>query len=107
MEIPSVTILGPTKNEEELLRALGRMGGSARHETSLIPHLETVRGFFKPKKEGESKRSYLARKRAHLSRSLKNLEKEGYINLTKRGRYVNVTLTETGMLFSGPPEEVE
>jgi hypothetical protein len=107
MEIPSVTIMGPTRFEEELLRALGRMGGNARHETALIPHMESVRGFFKQKKEGESKRSYLARKRAHLSRSLKNLEKEGYINLTKKGRYVNVSLTETGMLFSGAPEEIE
>lgn len=105
MEIPSVMIVGPTKDEEELLNALGRLGGSVRHETSLIPQLDTVKNFFKPRKEGESKRSYLARKRAHLSRSLKTLEKEGYINLSKKGRYVNVSLTETGLLFSGPPEE--
>jgi uncharacterized protein DUF6293 len=105
IEIPCVTIMGPTKDEEELLIALGRLGGNARHETSLIPQLESVKGFFKPKKEGESKRSYLARKRAHLSRYLKTLEKEGYISLVKKGRYVNVSLTETGMLFSGPTEE--
>ncbi|MGA1819587.1 MAG: DUF6293 family protein [Thermoplasmatota archaeon] len=103
MEIPSVTIMGPKKDEEEVLKVLGRIGGSARHETSLIPYLETVKGFFKPRKEEESKRSYLARNRAHLSRILRSLEKEGYINLTKKGRYVNVVLTETGQLFSGPP----
>jgi hypothetical protein len=105
MEIPSVTIMGPTSDEEELLKALGRLGGSARHETSLIPQLETVGGFFKPRKEGESKRSYLARKRAHLSRVLKALDNEGYVTLVKKGRYVNVSLTETGLLFSGPPDE--
>jgi hypothetical protein len=57
MEIPSVTIMGPTRDEEELLKALGKRGGSARHETSLIPRLELVGGFFKTRKEGESKRS--------------------------------------------------
>jgi hypothetical protein len=105
LEIPSVTIMGPTREEEELLKALGRLGGSARHETALIPQLEPVKGFFKQRKEGESKRAYLARKRAHLSRTLRTLEKEGYITLIKRGKYVNVFLTETGMLFSGPPED--
>ena len=107
MELPSVTIMGPTRDEEELLKALSKLGGTARHETSLIPHLEMVGGFFKSRKEGESKRSYLARKRAHLSRVLKALENEGYVTLVKKGRYVNVSLTETGLLFSGPPTEEE
>ncbi|MBN1390258.1 MAG: hypothetical protein JXA22_06420 [Candidatus Thermoplasmatota archaeon] len=106
MEIPSVTIMGPSKQQEEVLKVIGRLGGTARHETSLIPHLEMVKGFFKPRKDDESKRSYLARNRAHLSRTLRSLESDRYITLTKKGRFVNVSLTETGMLFSGPPEKV-
>ncbi|MGA1872456.1 MAG: DUF6293 family protein [Thermoplasmatota archaeon] len=105
MEIPSVTIMGPNSDQEEVLKVLGRLGGTARHETSLIPYLEEIRGFFKPRKEGESKRSYLARNRAHLSRTLRTLEGDGYISLSKKGRYVNVSITETGQLFSGPPDD--
>jgi DNA-binding MarR family transcriptional regulator len=64
-----------------------------------------VRDFFSDKKETESKRSYLARKRAYLSRVLRSLEKEGYVRLTKKGRFVKVSLTDSGKLYSGPPEE--
>ncbi|MGA1866702.1 MAG: DUF6293 family protein [Thermoplasmatota archaeon] len=106
MEIPSVTIVGPSREDEQVLKVLGKLGGTARHETSLIPYLETVRGFFKPRKESESKRSYLARNRAHLSRTLRSLEKDGYVTLIKKGRYVNVSLTDTGLLFAGPPENI-
>lgn len=105
MEIPSVRIIGPSAAGQEILKTLGKMGGSVRHETSLIQPLEGVKDFFSDKKETESKRAYLARKRAHLSRVLRSLEKEGYVRLSKKGRFVKVSLTDSGKLYSGPPEE--
>ncbi|MFW3145817.1 MAG: DUF6293 family protein [Thermoplasmatota archaeon] len=101
IRIPSVRIMGPDVKQETVLRVLGGMGGSARHETSLIAPLDEVKNFFTERKEGESKRAHLARKRAFLSRTLRNMEREGYISLQKRGRFVNVVLSETGALFSG------
>lgn len=98
--IPSVSIAGPGPSEERILRVIARMGGSARHETSLINPLDDEGGFFKDKKDSESKKAYLARKRAHLSRMLRTLEKKGYIQLLKKGKYVRVILTDTGRLFA-------
>ncbi|MFO8051663.1 MAG: DUF6293 family protein [Thermoplasmatota archaeon] len=102
--IPSVSIAGPTTTEETILKVLGSMGGSARHETSLIAPLDQIGGVFKEKNDRESKRAYLARKRAHLSRLLRALEKNGYIELVKRGKFVKVELTDTGRLFSAEKE---
>jgi len=99
--IPSVSIAGPSLSEETVLRVLGGLGGSARHETSLIAPLDELGDFFSEKKDKESKKAYLARKRAHLSRVLRNLEGKGYIRLSKKGKYVKVNLTDTGKLFSG------
>ncbi|MEA3557694.1 MAG: DUF6293 family protein [Candidatus Thermoplasmatota archaeon] len=99
--IPSVSINGPSPSEQAVLEVLGNMGGSARHETSLIAPLDDIGDLFKEKKDGESKKVYLARKRAHLSRVLRNLERKGYIRLVQKGRYVRVNLTDTGKLFSG------
>jgi hypothetical protein len=99
--IPQVSVKGPTNMEQSVLRALRAEGGSVRHETSLIPLLEGTDGFFDERKENESKRSYVARKRAQISRLLRGMEKGGYVSLVKRGRYVNVTLTDSGRLFSG------
>jgi hypothetical protein len=104
IEIPSVTILGPSGTGIKVLKVLGTQGGSVRYETSLLPYLEVLGDFFKERKEGETKKAYMARKKAHLSRVLKGLEKEGYVNLTRKGKYVSVSLTETGLLFSGPTE---
>lgn len=101
--LPSVRILGPSSRGEAVLRTISSMGGSVKYETSLIQPLESEKGFFDERKETESRRSYLARKRAHLSRMLRSLEKDGYIELTKRGRYVSVSLTNSGKLFSGQP----
>ncbi len=104
MEIPSVRIIGPTGQGQKLLRILASHGGSVRHETALIQPLEDVPDFFDERKDTESKRSYLARKRAHLSRVLRSLEKEGYVSLNRKGRYVNVNITDPGRLFSWPLE---
>jgi hypothetical protein len=106
MEIPSVSILGPSDAGVEVLKVLSSQGGSVRYETSLIPHLDLAGDFFKERNEGETKKAYMARKKAHLSRVLKGLEKEGYVSLSRRGKYVSVNLTETGLLFSGPPQRV-
>lgn len=103
MELPTVKIIGPSGPEEIILRVLGQMGGSVRHETALIPELERVRDFFPASKIGESKRSHTARKRSYLSRSLKSMEKRGFVILTKRGKFVSVSLTKSGGLFSGIP----
>jgi len=103
MEIPSVTILGPTGAGVKVLKVLNSQGGSVRYETSLIPHLDLQGDFFKDRNEGETKKAYMARKKAHLSRVLKGLENEGYVSLTRKGKYVSVSITETGFLFSGPP----
>ena len=101
VEIPSVRIIGPNPHGQELLRTLGTMGGMVRHESALVQPLERVRGFFPEKKDAESKRAYLARKRAHLSRVIKSLENEGYVHLSKKGRFVGVSLTDSGRLYSG------
>ncbi|MGA1847976.1 MAG: DUF6293 family protein [Thermoplasmatota archaeon] len=106
MEIPSVTILGPSGAGVKVLKVLSSQGGSVRYETSLIPQLEMVGDFFKERNEGETKKAFMARKKAHLSRVLKGLGKEGYVSLVRRGKYVSVSLTETGLLFSGPPQKV-
>ncbi len=104
MEIPSVRIIGPSPAGQELLKVLGSLGGSVRHEGALIQPMEGSKGFFTEIREGESKRAYLARKRAYLSRVLRSLEKEGYVSLIKKGRYVKVSLSDSGKLYSGPPE---
>ncbi len=101
MLIPSVSVKGPTATEQSVLRALRAEGGNVRHETSLIPLLEGTEGFFDERKDNESKRSFIARKRAQISRLLRGMEKGGYVSLAKRGRYVNVSLTDSGRLFSG------
>ncbi len=103
MLIPRVSVKGPTVTEQSVLKALRSEGGNVRHETSLIPLLEGTDGFFDERREDESKRSYIARKRAQISRLLRGMEKGGYVSLFKRGRYVNVSLTDSGRLFSGSP----
>jgi hypothetical protein len=105
MVIPRVAVKGPTAAERSVLVALRQEGGSVRHETSLIPLLEGNQGFFDERREDESKRSYLARKRAQISRLLRNMEREGYVSLLKRGRYVHVSITDSGRLFSGNPSK--
>jgi len=102
ISIPRLSIQGPTKQQEIVLSALVSQGGSVRNEASLIPTLEEIKDFFDERKDEESKRSYIARRRSHLNRLLKGLEKDGYVSLTKRGKYVGVSLTDSGMLFAGP-----
>ncbi|MGA1821692.1 MAG: DUF6293 family protein [Thermoplasmatota archaeon] len=103
MELPTVRIIGPSDREKILLRILGQSGGSVRHETALMPELENVRDFFPPMKIGESKKAHTARKRSYLSRLLKSMEKRGYLILTKKGKFVSVSLTRSGGLFCGLP----
>jgi hypothetical protein len=100
MEIPSVRIMGPGNQGKSLLEVLGSLGGSVRHETSLLQPLEENGNFFPEKKDNELKKAYLARKRAYLSRLLRTLEKDGYVTLTRKGRYVRVSLSESGRLYS-------
>ncbi|OYT45387.1 hypothetical protein B6U90_03405 [Thermoplasmatales archaeon ex4484_6] len=100
IEMPMVRIIGPTRKGQIVLAVLSDLGGEARYESSLIPPLERRGGFFPERKLSESKKAYLARKRAHLSRVLRSLEKDGYIQMIRKGRFVSVVLTESGKLFS-------
>jgi hypothetical protein len=104
MEIPSVKIVGPSEKGQVMLRTLASQGGTVRHETALIQPLEAVGDFFDERRDMESKKAYLARRRSHLSRVLKTLERDGYVELSRKGRFVNVNITDSGKLFSGPGE---
>jgi hypothetical protein len=103
MELPTVKIIGPSEQEKVILRVLGQSGGFVRHETALIPELESIRDFFPSMKIGESKRAHTARKRSYLSRLLKSMERRGYVILAKKGKFVSVSLTKSGGLFCGLP----
>ncbi len=99
VKLPTLGVMEPTKHEVLVLSALDAKGGGVDRENDLFDILGKKK-FFSKKKEGEDKRSYDARRRAKLNRTIKGLEDKGFVITFKRGRSHAVDLTESGRLFS-------
>jgi hypothetical protein len=99
VRIPTLGVLEPSRFECTVLSALDEKGGGVDRENELFDVLGKKR-FFSKKKEGEDRRSYDARRRAKLNRTIKGLEDKGFVTTSKRGRSHAVQLTESGRLFS-------
>ena len=100
IQLPTMMIETPDEQEIMVLRALNKMGDGVEKQNELIGDLEE-NGFFPPRKEKEDQARYTARKRAKLNRTLFNLGSKNLVELKKKGRNVKVTLTPSGLLFSG------
>lgn len=97
VQLPTLGIEVPTKKEQEVLKALLDKGDKVEKQNDLLDALP--KAFYGEKKEGEDLSLFNARKRAKLNRIIAQLSDKGMATLTKKGRNVQVELTESGRIL--------
>lgn len=97
VQLPILGINTPTKKELVILSSLLDKEGSVNAQKELIEAVP--KSFFGDRKEGEDLSSYKARKKAKINRVIAQLAEKGFVTLKKRGRNVEVTLTDSGKIL--------
>jgi len=97
IQLPTLGINTPSDKELDVLNALLDKGRTVSAQKELMDAIP--KAFYGDRKENEDLSSYRGRKRAKINRVVAQLTEKGFVTTVKRGRNVEVTLTDSGKIL--------